>query len=44
MQQHGSKYFLSADPTPTADPGGGSKGQNSTFTEHGHLAYQIKMV
>ena len=25
-----------------ADSLGGSKGQNSTFSEHGHVAYQIK--
>ena len=24
------------------DPGVGSKGQNLTFSEHGHVAYQIK--
>ena len=32
MQQHGSNY-----PTPL-DPGG----QNSTFSEQGHVAYQYK--
>ena len=39
MQQHGSKYFFFADPTP---PAGGVKGQNSTFSEHGHVTYQSK--
>ena len=33
MQQHGSNYIL---------PGGGSKGPNSTFSEHDHVAYRIK--
>ena len=36
MQQHGSKYF--AD-TPW---GWGSLAQNLTFSEYGHVAYQIK--
>ena len=46
MQQHGSKYFarttlhpLSSD-SPTL--GMGSIGQNSTLSEHGHVAYLIK--
>ena len=39
MQQHGSNY-LNPDPHPTL--GMGSVGQNSTFSEHGHVAYQIK--
>ena len=34
MQQHGSKYFTRRPPV--------SKGQNSTFSEHGWVAYQIK--
>ena len=40
MQQHCSKYFaLRPPPTHTPpDPGG----QNSTFSEHGHVAYQTK--
>ena len=37
MQKHGSKYFARRS-TPTL----GSKGQNSTFSEHGRVAYQIK--
>ena len=41
MQQHGSKYFAHRPPLlPTLVVG--SKGQNSTFSEHGHVAYQIK--
>ena len=43
MQQHGSKYFARRPlPPPPSDPGVGSKGQNSTFSQHGHVAYQIK--
>ena len=38
MQQHGSKYFARR-PTPLRM---GSIGQNSTFSEHGHVAYLIK--
>ena len=38
MQQHSSKY-LPAYPTTI---GIGSIGQNSTFSEHGLFAYQIK--
>ena len=34
MQQHGSKYFARR-PTPF-------EGQNLTFSEHGHVANQIK--
>ena len=34
MQQHGSKYFCRHTL--------GAIGQNSTFSEHGHVAYQIK--
>ena len=41
MQQHGWN-ILPKDPNPAPDPGLGSNGQNSTFTEHGHVAYQIK--
>ena len=37
MQQHGRKYY------PAPDPGIGVKCQNSTFSEHGHVAYQIKV-
>ena len=39
MHQHGS-IFLPIDPSP--DPEMGSKGQNSTASEQGHVAYQIK--
>ena len=41
MQQHGSKYFARRPPIPPT-LGMGSVGQNSTFSEHGHVAYQIK--
>ena len=35
--------ILPVDPPPRpSDLGVGSKGQNSTFSEHGHVAYQIK--
>ena len=37
MQQHGSKY-LPAESSLTL----GSIGQNSSFSEHGHVAYRIK--
>ena len=40
MQQHCSKYI--APPPPTHTLGIGSIGQKSTFSEHGHVAYQIK--
>ena len=47
MQQHGSKYFALrplpatlSHPPPTL--GMGSVGQNSNFSEHGHVAYQTK--
>ena len=40
MQQHGSKCYACRRPPPTL--GMGSIGQNSTFLEHGHVAYQIK--
>ena len=33
--------ILPTDPPPP-NPGDGSKGQNSTFSEHGHVTYQIK--
>ena len=39
MQQNGSKYFASRPP-PTQPLG--SIGQNSTCSEHGPVAYQIK--
>ena len=31
-----------ADPLPHDPRGMGSKGQNTHFSEHGHVAYQIK--
>ena len=40
MQQHGSKYFACRPATRTLRMV--SIGQNSTFSEHGHVAYQIK--
>ena len=40
MQQHCSKYF--ARVPLSSDPGIGSKDRNSTFSEHGHVAYKIK--
>ena len=36
--QHGSKYYARRPPPLTL----GSKGQNPTFSEHGHIAYKIK--
>ena len=40
MQQHGSKHFSCRPPYPSPlHPGEGSIGQNSTFLEHGHVAY-----
>ena len=41
MQQLGSKYFARRPPAPLPQRMG-SKDQNSTFTEHGHVLYQIK--
>ena len=38
MQQHGSKYFACRPLTLRM----GSVGPNLTFSEHGHVAYQIK--
>ena len=41
MQQHGSKYFPHRPPpSPVLEIA--SIGQNSAFSEHGHVAYQIK--
>ena len=44
MQQHGSKFFYSENPLQPHphDPDVGIKRSNSTFSEHGHIAYQIK--
>ena len=39
MQQHGSRYSAHRPPLTLAI---GSKGPNTTFSEHGHIAYQIK--
>ena len=39
LHQHGSKYFAHRPPPPLTL---GSKGRNSTFSGHGHVAYQIK--
>ena len=40
MQQNGSTYFARRpQPPPTLREG--SKGRISTFSEHGHVAYQI---
>ena len=43
MQQYGSKYFAGRPPPHPNDPRGiWSKGQNSTFVEHGSVTYQIE--
>ena len=43
MNLHGSTYFARRPPYPPPQPWGmGSIGQNLTFSEHGHVAYQIK--
>ena len=39
MQQNCSKYFARRHPHPIL--GMGSIGQESTFSEHGYVAYQI---
>ena len=41
MQQHDNKYFT-CRPPPSLTLGMGSIGQNYFFSEHGHVAYQIK--
>ena len=41
MQQHGIKYFACRSPPPPQTFGVGSIGQNSTFSEHGPVSYQI---
>ena len=41
MKQNGSKYFAGRPPPPPTQPLG-SIGQNSTCSEHGPVAYQIK--
>ena len=40
MQQHGSKYFARSLPPPALWVE--SKGQNSIFSKHGNVVYQIK--
>ena len=42
MQQHGSKYFAHRPPPYPQTQVMGSVGQNSTFKENEHVAYQIK--
>ena len=42
MQQHGSKYFAWCHPLHPLTLRIGSKGRILTFSEHGHVAYQIK--
>ena len=42
MQQHGGKYIPRS--TPPHDLGVGSKVQNLTSSEHGHVAYQSKGI
>ena len=41
MQQHSRTYFA-CRPLPPLTLGIGSTGQNSTFLEYGHVAFQIK--
>ena len=36
--------ILPADPPPPPNPGDGVISQNSTFSEHGHVAYQLKGI
>ena len=40
MQEYGPKYFSCR--APSLDPRDGVNRSNSTFSEHGHVAYQIK--
>ena len=43
MQQHSSLVANSLPADPLPDPGGrGQKVKASFFSEHGHVAYQIK--
>ena len=39
MQQHCSKFYARRPPPPPPPP---DPGDSSTFSEHGHVAYQIK--
>ena len=41
MQQHGSKYFAHKPHYPT-DLGDGVSRSKFTFSEHDHVAYQLK--
>ena len=41
MQQHGNKYFARR---PLPDPVVESKGQNSTFSEHGNVHIKFKRI
>ena len=46
LQQQGTKYFACRPPTPPPPHptlGMGSIGRNSTFSEHGYVAYQIRL-
>ena len=42
MQQHGSEYFA-CNPPPPPPLADGVKGQNLTFSEHGHVAYMYQI-
>ena len=43
MQKHVGKYFARIPlPHPPPTLGMGSVGQNSTYSEYGHVAYQMK--
>ena len=42
MKQHGSDNFPRRPLSSTPPLGMGSVGQNSTFSEHGHVTYHIK--
>ena len=42
MNQHCTKYFACRPPPPPPTLASGLKGQKSTFSEHGHVTYQIK--
>ena len=44
MQICGSKYFARRRLLPPQDPRGGVKMSKLAFSEHGHVAYQIKCL